>query len=138
MKIDFLDSQFAVTDKVSTADLSSIKEQGFRTIICHRRESEEGFEGEQAFAQAADREGLNWVSIPVAPQEYSNADIDAFEKALENAETPILGFCRTGRRAVHMWALSRARDPKYDMSALLKAAQTAGQDPQSIKALLER
>ena len=67
MKIHFLESGFAVADTVKPADMASIKEQGFRTVICHRRESEDDYEGERVYASAAEDQGLEWVSIPVAP-----------------------------------------------------------------------
>lgn len=138
MKIHFLEPEFAIADNVAPADMASIKVKGFRTVICNRREGEEDFEGEHALARAAQLEGLSWVSIPVAPGEYSDADVEAFGEALENAASPILGFCRTGRRAVHLWAQSRARAPQCDIPLLLKAAHDAGHDPQPIAKLLER
>ncbi len=138
MKIHFLEPEFAIADNVAPADMASIKAQGFRTVICNRREGEEDFEGEQALSTAAEQTGLKWVSIPVAPGEYSEADVEAFGEALENAASPILGFCRTGRRAVHMWAQSRARNPLCDLPMLLKAAHAAGHDPQPIAEMLER
>lgn len=138
MKIHFLESGFAVADTVKPADMASIKEQGFRTVICHRRESEDDYEGERVYASAAEDQGLEWVSIPVAPGEYSKADVDAFSHALENSASPVLGFCRTGRRAVHMWAQDKARNPQCSIPALLSAAEAAGHDPASVEKILER
>jgi uncharacterized protein (TIGR01244 family) len=138
MKIHFLEPEFAVADAVYPEDMCEIRKQGFRTVICNRRESEDDYEGEQAYTEAAQAEGLVWVSIPVASGEYPPSDIDAFGEALDTAASPILAFCRTGRRAVHMWAQSRAKSPQCDIPALLKAAHDAGHDPQPIKDLLSQ
>lgn len=136
MKIQFLEPGFAVADAVYPDDMREVKGQGFRTIICNRRESEEDYEGERAYAEAAKAHGLEWVSIPVASGEYPQSDIEAFEKALDTSASPILAFCRTGRRAVHMWAQSRAMSPQCNIADLLTAAYEAGHDPQPIKDLL--
>ncbi|KPQ01587.1 TIGR01244 family sulfur transferase [Marinobacter sp. HL-58] len=137
MKIHYLEPAFAVADTVAPEDMPEIRDQGFRAIICNRRPGEEGFVGEDAYAEAAARAGLEWISVPVASGQYSDADIDAFGKALERAPSPILGFCRTGRRAVHMWAHARAREPQCNIPLLLKAAHRAGHDPQPIQEMLE-
>lgn len=136
MKIHFLEPEFAVADAVYPEDMREVQEQGFRTVICNRRESEEDYEGERAYAEAAEAQGLHWVSIPVASGEYPQRDIEAFGKALDTSASPILAFCRTGRRAVHMWAQSRAMSPACNIPGLLTAAHEAGHDPQPIKDLL--
>lgn len=138
MKIHYLDPAFAVADTVAPEDFADIRAKGFRTVICNRRPGEEGYAGEDAYAEAAAKAGLRWVSVPVAPGEYSDADVETFGKALESAPSPILGFCRTGRRAVHLWAQARAREPQCNIPMLLKAAHEAGHDSQPIQELLEK
>lgn len=136
MKVHFLEPGFAISDEVSLEDFSEIQQQGFKAVICNRRVGEEGYESEELFRQAAERAGLKWFCVPVASGEYTEADVEAFGKALDNAPAPVLGFCRTGRRAVHMWAQSRAQDPQCSIPMLLKAAHEAGHDPQPIRELL--
>lgn len=138
MKIHHLEPEFAVADTVAPEDFADIRNQGFRTVICNRLPGEEGYAGENAYAEAAAKAGLQWVSIPVAPGEYSEADVEAFGRALESAPSPVLGFCRTGRRAVHLWAHVRAREPQCNLPLLLKAAHEAGHDPQPIREMLEK
>ena len=138
MKIDYLEPEFAIADAITPEDLAGIRAQGFRTVICNRQPGEDGFEDEQLFKEAATRAGLEWVSVPVSPGEYSDEDVETFGKALEHSPSPVLGFCRTGRRAVHMWAHARAKEPSCNIPLLLKAAHAAGHDPQPIKEMLEK
>ncbi|MGP9831818.1 TIGR01244 family sulfur transferase [Marinobacter sp. NSM] len=138
MKVHFLEPEFAISDEVTLEDFPAIREQGFNAVICNRRDGEDGYESESLFRQAAERAGLEWFCVPVASGEYTEADVEAFGKALDNAPTPVLGFCRTGRRAVHMWAQSRAQSPQCNIPMLLKAAHEAGHDPQPISELLGR
>lgn len=138
MKIHYLEPAFAIADTVSLEDLAEIRNQGFRAVICNRRPGEEGFAGEDAFAEAAAKAGLEWASVPVASGEYSDTDVETFGKALDRSPSPVLGFCRTGRRAVHMWAHARAKEPQCSIPQLLKAAHEAGHDPQAIQKMLEK
>lgn len=138
MKIQYIEPEFAIADAAYPADMPAIREQGFRTVICNRRATEDDFGDETAYAEAARESGLDWVSIPVASGEYPQPDIEAFVKALDCCPTPILAFCKTGRRAIHMWAQSRAMNPQCNIPDLLKAAHDAGHDPQPIKDLLGR
>lgn len=138
MKIHHLEPEFAIADSLSPEELADVKAQGFQSVICNRQAGEEGYEGEDAFARAAADLGLAWVCIPVASGSYSDADVTAFGQALDSAPSPILAFCRTGRRAVHMWAQARARAPHCNIPQLLKAAHDAGHDPQPIKELLDK
>lgn len=137
MKIHYLEPEFAVADSVDPEDMQTIHGQGFRTVICNRCAGEEGYRGDAVYAEAAARAGLTWVTVPVASGLYSDADIEVFGRALEQSPSPVLGFCRTGRRAVHMWAHARATDPRCNIPMLLKAAHEAGHDPQPIQAMLE-
>lgn len=136
MQIHFLEPEFAIADALTTDDLAEVKAQGFRSVICNRQPGEDGYQGDGAFAAAAAELGLSWVCIPVAPGEYSDADVENFGQALEQVPSPILAFCRTGRRAVHLWAQTRAREPQCNIAQLLKAAHDAGHDPQPIQEML--
>jgi uncharacterized protein (TIGR01244 family) len=138
MKIHYLEPTFAIADTVTPEDMPVIRAQGFRTLICNRRAGEEGFEGHDVYQNAAEQAGLEWVCVPVAPGEYSDEDVENFGKALENAPSPILGFCRTGRRALHLWAHVQAEDPQCNIPLLLKAAHEAGHDPQPLQEMLEK
>ena len=138
MNLQTLEPGFAIADALSPADLEEVSRQGFRTVICNRRPGEsEDHPDEEAFAAAAGELGLGWVSIPVASGEYSDADVAAFRQTLEEAPTPILAFCRSGRRSTHLWAQARAQQPECNIPMLLKAAREAGQDPQPIRKLLQ-
>lgn len=136
MKIHVLEPGFAVADAVSPEDFAEVRRQGFRTVICNRRAGEEGHESEAVFQQAAADHDLQWYCVPVAAGEYTDQDVDAFGRVLDSAPAPILGFCRTGRRAVHLWAQSRARSPQCNIPMLLKAAHEAGHETQPIEALI--
>lgn len=107
MQIHELEPGFAITEAITPADLEEVARRGFRSVVCNRRPGEaEDHPDDRALSARASELGLEWRCIPVTPGEYSEADIAAFGQALESLPTPILAFCRTGKRAVHLWAHS--------------------------------
>ncbi|PRY72667.1 TIGR01244 family sulfur transferase [Halomonas ventosae] len=138
MQIHELEPGFAIADAVMPADLDEVARRGFRSVICNRRPGEaEDHPDDRALSARAAELGLEWRCIPVTPGEYSEADIEAFGQALDGLPTPILAFCRTGKRAVHLWAHARAREAGCDIASLLAAAHKAGHDPQPIREMLK-
>ncbi|MCW4152741.1 TIGR01244 family sulfur transferase [Halomonas sp. 18H] len=139
MQIHELEPGFAISDALVVEDLEEVVRLGFKSIVCNRRPGEaDGQSDESLMHQRCLALGLAWRCIPVAPGEYGEADIEAFGTALEELPPPILAFCRTGRRAVHMWAHARSCEPGCDIPALLEAAHQAGHDPQPIHDMLNR
>lgn len=138
MQIRQLESGFAIADAVTPADLDEIARRGFRSVICNRRPGEaEDHPDDRPLRERAASLGLEWRCIPVTPGDYGEEDIAAFGQALDTLPTPILAFCRTGKRAVHLWAQARSREAGCDIPALLAAAHAAGHDPQPIRELLK-
>lgn len=138
MQIHQLESGFAITDAVSPEDLDEVARRGFRSVICNRRpgEAEDHPDDRPLKARAAEL-GLEWRCIPVIPGEYSEDDIAAFGEALETLPAPILAFCKTGKRAVHLWARARSQGESCDIPALLAAARAAGHDLEEHRPHLE-
>jgi sulfide:quinone oxidoreductase len=129
--------ELAVDKQITPADVAAAKAQGFRSIINNRPDDEEpGQPASAEIAEAAEAAGLAYVHIPVVPGQISEADIAAFDKALETLPHPILGFCRTGTRASMLWALCRCGSQGPD--AVCEVALKAGYDLSAIKPRLQQ
>ncbi|TLF48269.1 TIGR01244 family phosphatase [Halomonas urmiana] len=138
MQIQPLETGFAIADAVTPDDIDEVARRGFRSVICNRRPGEaEDHPDDRPLRDRAATLGLAWRCIPVTPGDYAEADIEAFGEALDDLPSPILAFCRTGKRAVHLWAQARSREAGCDIPALLAAAHAAGHDPQPIREMLE-
>ncbi|NVE93241.1 beta-lactamase hydrolase domain-containing protein, partial [Vreelandella titanicae] len=81
--------------------------------------------------------GIAWVHIPVKPGEYSQEDIQAFANSLAHLPRPILAFCRTGKRATHLWAYAKRQSEQCDLATLFTAAKDAGFDLEDHRQALE-
>lgn len=116
-----------VSDQIHVDDVPTLKDMGFRAIVCNRPDGEEAGQPEwAAIAQAADAAGLETVHIPITPGQIEEQQILAFRTAVTGFEKPVLAFCRTGTRSTQVWALA-ARD-RLSTDEVIRMAATAGYD----------
>ncbi|MAB53058.1 MULTISPECIES: TIGR01244 family sulfur transferase [Marinobacter] len=136
MDIKQLDQNYSVTAQPAIADIEELASAGFRTIIASRPRNEtEDQPDTDALKSKAEQLGMTWYEIPVEPGKYGPKDIEAFANALRSSPDPVLGYCRTGKRAVHLWALANATF--YPIPDLISKAGAAGFDLEPMRNSLE-
>lgn len=107
----------------------------FRTIINNRPDMEEAGQPDSAEIEAeARRLGLDYVHLPVVPGQFGDDQVVAFGKAVADSRGPVLAFCKTGRRAATLWALSQTG--KRPVDDILASASAAGFDLSGIRGAL--
>lgn len=98
----------SVASQITSEDVATLKDHGFKSIICNRPDDEEAgqpaFVGIEAAAKAA---GLPIIYQPVVPALMDHNDAQAFKEALAELEAPVLAYCRTGSRCGMLWQLSQ-------------------------------
>lgn len=113
---------FSTTAQINIEDLAEIAQLGFKTIINNRPDNEGGDTQPKSadIAAAAKKLGLAYVYIPVVPNNIQPDQVAAYAQAYTNAVKPILGFCRTGNRALNICnlALASTSEPKGIMAWL--------------------
>jgi len=98
-----LSPRLSVGPQVRPDDIGRIAAAGFRAIINNRPDGETPDQpAGDAIAAEASRHGLAYWHIPVVPGEATEADARAFERALGQADGPVLAFCRTGNRSAQL------------------------------------
>ena len=108
----------------------------FRTIVNNRPDFEEPGQPSSAELEAeARRLGLDYVHIPVIPGQVTDEQVAAFGEAVTNRKGPLLAFCKSGKRAATLWALSEAGRRSAD--EILRAAAAAGYDLGALRQILE-
>lgn len=129
MDIKELEPGFSICHAIYPGDMAELKSRGFRSIICNRMpgEAEDHIDATE-LRQAAKAAGIEWVEIPVTPGEYTPEVVEAFGEAIETLPSPILGFCRSERRAVSLWIHNQMQQAICDLGPLLQAAHAAGHD----------
>ena len=131
MDIHPVDAGFAVAAQMQPEELAALAGQGFAAVICTRPDGEEpGQPPLDAMREAAQGAGLACHHIPVAGGQFPAAAIAAFAAVRRGTQGKVLGYCRTGTRAVTLDALANirglsaadrianAKAAGYDLSAL--------------------
>lgn len=132
-----IDDKISVAPQISPEQVPALAEAGFKAIINNRPDDEEFAQPSgDALRQAAEAAGLRYAAIPVTHAGFSATQVEAMVAAIEQAEGPVLAYCRSGTRSCNLWALaeaSRGGDPE----ALTAKAAVAGYDIEGIRPLLD-
>jgi len=96
----------AVAGAPSPAALAHLKEQGFKTVIDLRSESE-GLAAEKASVEG---QGLRYVSVPMTAKSFTLADALKVKGVLDDpASGPVLLHCAAANRAGGVYAVIQAK-----------------------------
>ncbi|WGL16996.1 protein tyrosine phosphatase family protein [Microbulbifer bruguierae] len=117
--------QLATGGSIDLAQVASLKEKGFRTII-DLRTAEEGTAEEKAAVEAA---GIRYVNLPVSGGAPSDELIAELGAILEDASAgPVLLHCASGNRVGTVWAIYRAKRG-IPLDIAIEEGRTAGMRP---------
>ena len=96
---------FAVTGQITARDVKTIAEAGYKTIISNRPDSEDGAVPHGDIEKAAEAVGLKFVYLPVVSGAMTTDNVRDMAAALDEAETPVLAYCRSGTRCTNLFGL---------------------------------
>lgn len=106
-----INDRLTVSAQPDTAAFAGFAGRGFVAVINARPEGEEqGQPGNAAEAAAARAAGLGYTFLPVTNSTITDADIDAFQKTLKDAKGPVLAHCKSGTRALALYAIGEVLD----------------------------
>ena len=126
-----------VSPQLALEDVTAAAAAGVALIVNNRPDGEEpdAPQGDEIEAAAA-AAGLNYVAIPVGHAGFSEPQVDAMIAALEQAEGPILAYCRSGTRSTFLWALAAAKQG-HNPDTIARTAMQAGYDISPIRAMID-
>lgn len=109
MEFTRLSERLATASQVRPEDLREIAAAGFVGIINNRPDAEAPDQPSSLELEAeARRVGLAYWHVPVVPGGITDKDVRAFAGALDEADGPVLAFCRTGNRSTALWKAAQA------------------------------
>jgi sulfide:quinone oxidoreductase len=136
MDIKTIAPDLSVSPQISVQDVGIAASQGFKSLIINRPDGESSDQTDHAaIEEAARRHGLEVRYVPVVSGKVTDADVEAFDKAMHELAAPALAYCRTGTRSATLWALSQAGHLSTD--AILKTTAGAGYDLSGLRSRLE-
>lgn len=122
-----LTDNLSVCAQPQIEDIQLFADMGFKTLINNRPDGEAADQPDETdMAHAAQRAGLRYIYLPITPGQFSEQAITTFNSHLDNAEGPVLAFCRTGTRSTTLWALSQAGQGNAEK--VIDTAAQAGYD----------
>jgi len=120
--------QFSTSPQISEADVAAAAAQGFVLIINNRPDGEDPAQPTGAVIEAAARSaGLDYVAIPVRGGPTSE-QVAAVREAIDQADGPVLAYCRSGTRSIVTWAIGQAQAGALEPDTLIALGAQAGYD----------
>ena len=120
--------QVFITSQLSPEDIAKVTRAGMKTIIDIRPDGEATDQTPSSEIGAASRaQGLSFHYIPVPHETIPDNAVNTLASALATTQRPALLYCRTGRRAVRLFALTEAsRTGGPASEAIHQMVQAAG------------
>ncbi|MBL1430412.1 MAG: TIGR01244 family phosphatase [Robiginitomaculum sp.] len=130
---------YAVSPQINIADLSKIAAAGFTRVINHRPDGEGTYQPATADLQAeAKRLGLKFVDLPFKPGQLTDEVFNALDAELSASNEPTLAYCRSGTRAITIWAMSQVKAGKFTPKQVIDIAAKSGYRLQGQRSALEK
>lgn len=105
MEIRPIADGFSVTGQITANDVKTIADAGYKTLISNRPDSEDGAIPHDRIRKAAEAAGLKFSYIPVVSGAITPDNIRDMAAALDDAQAPVLAYCRSGARCTNLFGL---------------------------------
>ncbi|GAA6185537.1 MULTISPECIES: TIGR01244 family sulfur transferase [Alteromonadaceae] len=132
MPIINLNDHFSISGELDNELLSQLVENGLTMLINVRPDNESATQiNSHQWQQICRSLRIEYQHIPVKSGIYSNQQIALFKRLLEQHKGLVHCFCRSGTRAVHLWALSQKQQASFQQ--LQQLCSSKGYDLSAIK-----
>lgn len=117
-----INNALTISGQPTPQELQGLEARGFHAVVNLRDPDEQGFlDEEERIVKDA---GLNYVSIPVSPQNLDDGDVQRLTQELGSVDgTPALIHCKGGGRAGILALLSMAVDHGWSIAQALEAGR---------------
>ena len=125
MELKRVNQDFYVAGQITANDIAKIADQGIKTLICNRPDGEGADQPNVIeIEEAAQRHGLNVIYQPVISGKITDQQVTEFKQLYQNAQKPVLAYCRSGMRAISLWALAEVAP--QDAALLVESGNKLG------------
>lgn len=137
LDLGHVDDDFSIAPQLHPSDMEALREMGYRSVLVMRPDHEEAGQPDHVQITNAAREaGLQARYQPVETRTLGPADVRVFEQNFAAMPKPMVAFCRTGRRAMTVWALAMSGTrPAGD---ILEAGMRVGHDLGDLAPVLDK
>lgn len=125
MELKRVNQDFYVAGQITANDIVKIADQGIKTLICHRPDGEGADQPNVIeIEEAAQRHGLNVIYQPITGGKITDQQVTEFKQLYQNDQKPVLAYCRSGMRAISLWALAEVAP--QDAALLVESGNKLG------------
>ncbi|MDZ7782016.1 MAG: TIGR01244 family sulfur transferase [Halioglobus sp.] len=122
MNIVELSDNFAVSAQIAPRDMADIAAAGYKVVVNNRPDGEESGQPSGAeIAAAAEQAGLEYRYMPINHMDFPGPDLEAFAELLEDSDSAVFAYCRSGTRCANLWVASRPPDARERAAATAHA-----------------
>ncbi|MFI0843581.1 TIGR01244 family sulfur transferase [Mesorhizobium sp. IMUNJ 23232] len=108
MDIRQVTDDYAVSAQIAADDIKTIKEAGYRSIICNRPDDEQPGQPSAAdIAVAAEAANLIFRHIPFVSGQMTEDDVQKMVEALDEIPGPVFAYCRSGARSTNIYMAAK-------------------------------
>jgi len=126
-----------VSPQLELDDIPAAKASGVALIVNNRPDGEDPVAPQgEAIAAAAAEAGIAYLAIPVGHSGIAAPQVEAMVAAIEQADGPILAYCRSGTRSTFLWALAEAKRGG-DPDTIARTAAGAGYDIGPVRPMVD-
>lgn len=118
-----------IAAQLTADDIRSAKAKGIAAIVNNRPDGEEA--GQPTAAEnrhVAEAEGLSYTYIPIAAGQITEDKVRAFQRAVAEADGPVLAHCKTGTRSATLHAIGEMLDGRMAKDQIAPLGQHLGVD----------
>ncbi|WP_064696308.1 bifunctional sulfur transferase/dioxygenase Blh [Rhizobium aegyptiacum] len=139
MPITAISEKLSISTQPSIADIQSLRDKGFKTLINNRPDDEDPAQPcTQAESQEAKHCGLSYAFIPVTAGTITEADVRAFQRAVDESEGPVFGHCKTGTRSLSLYLIGEVLDGRMSADEVVAFGRSRGYDTGAAARWLEK
>jgi sulfide:quinone oxidoreductase len=110
VEVKKVSDQFSVSGQLTPDAVPELHAAGVRTVICNRPDFEAPDQPtHRAIEQRARELGMQVHYLPVVHDTISNQNVDDFAALLNDAESPVHAWCRSGLRSITLWSLAQIK-----------------------------
>lgn len=123
-----VDDRFTIEMAAPTAErVEELAREGFRSVVNLRAPGEQNeVLSPTEEGRVARRHGLEYISIPVSPQDMNEATAELFEREVSRLPGPVAIHCASGKRAGLFTFLHLARTEGLSGEAAAAKAEAMG------------
>ncbi|QWK80847.1 bifunctional sulfur transferase/dioxygenase Blh [Ochrobactrum sp. BTU1] len=139
MPVIKISEKLSVSSQPSSEELSLLDQSGVKSLINNRPDNEDADQtGNQAECDIVQKIGLSYAFIPVTMNAITEADVRAFQKAVEEAEGLVRAHCKTGARSLSLYLIGEVLDGRMSAEDVVPFGHQLGFDTSVAASWLER